>query len=173
MKQQEKDQIISEVSKKIAQAKSLFFTDFNGITVEQINELRRDFRKSKIEYRVVKNTLVRKALERIGGYDKVSNHLIGHTAIAFGFDDPIAPAKIIKKFHDKHEKLKVKICIIESQVFQGNRLDELAKLPTRSEIIAGVLGSLQSPLVGIVSVLNSVLGDVVNVIDAIQKKKAA
>lgn len=173
MKRQEKEQIISEVSEKIARAKSLFFADFTGITVEQVDELRREFRKSEIDYRVVKNTLARKALEHIDGFDKVSNHLVGHTAIAFGYDDPIAPAKIIKKFHDKYEKLKVKVCIIENQVFQGNRLDELAKLPTRSEIIVGVLGSLQSPIVGIVSAVNAVLSDLVSVIDAIQKKKAA
>lgn len=173
MKRQEKELIISEVSEKIVRAKSMFFADFSGITVEQINELRREFRKSEIDYRVVKNTLARKAMEPFKGFDNLSDHLVGHTAIAFGYSDPIAPAKIIKKFHDKHGKLKVKICIIEKQVFLGNRLDELAKLPTRPEIIAGVLGSLQSPLVGIVSVFNSVLSDIVNVIDAIQKKKAA
>ncbi len=77
MKRSEKEQIISEVKEQVARAKSMFFADFTGITVEEVNELRREFRKSNVGYRVVKNTLVRKALEGISGYDKVNENLVG------------------------------------------------------------------------------------------------
>ncbi|MDI6765730.1 MAG: 50S ribosomal protein L10 [Bacteroidota bacterium] len=173
MKRSEKEQIIAEVKEMIQKAKGMYFTDFTGISVEQVTELRREFRKSDIDYRVVKNTLVRKALESITGYDNVLPKLIGHTGIVFGYNDPVAPAKIIKKFRDKHQKLGVKVCIIEQQVFDGKQIDEVAKLLSRTEIIAGILGSIQSPIAGVVGAINAVARDLVSVIDAIEKKKAA
>lgn len=173
MKRSEKEQIIAEVKEKIERAKGMYFADFTGITVEQVTELRREFRKVNVDYRVVKNTLARKALESITGYDKVIDKLFGHTAIAFGYDDPVAPAKIIKKFHDKHKKLKLKVCVLEKQVFDGSHLDQIAKLPSRKELIAGILGSIQAPIYGIVGAIGAVTRDLVNIIDAIEKKKAA
>ena len=173
MKRSEKEVIISEVKNQITRAKSMFFADFSGITVEEVNELRREFRKSNIDYRVVKNTLVRKALENATGFDKTYESLVGPTAIAFGYDDPVLPAKIIKKFHDKYQKLNVKVCVIENQIFDGKKLDELAKLPSRGEIVAGILGSLQAPMSGVVGAIGAVIRDLVYVIDAIEKKKAA
>ncbi len=173
MKRSEKEQVIAEVKDMIVRAKGMFFADFTGITVEQVTELRREFRKSNIEYRVVKNTLARKALESVTGYDKVYEKLVGHTGIAFGYDDPVAPAKIMKKFRDKHEKLKVKVCVVEKQVFDGKQLDQIAALPSRGEMIAAILGSIQSPIAGVVGAVNAVMRDLVSVIDAIEKKKAA
>lgn len=173
MKRSEKEQIIAEVKEKIERAKGMYFADFTGITVEQINDLRREFRKSNVEYQVVKNTLARKALESVTGYDKVLDKLERPTAIAFGYDDPIAPARIIKKFREKNEKLTLKVCVIEHQVFDGSRLDEIAKLPSRNELIAGIMGTIQAPATGIVGAINAVMRDLVSVIDAIEKKKAA
>jgi large subunit ribosomal protein L10 len=173
MKRSEKEQILAEVAERVARARSMFFADFTGITVEQINELRREFRKSNVDYRVVKNTLARKALEQVTGYDKVLDKLVGPTAIAFGYDDPIAPARIIKKFREKNEKLKVKACVLEKQVFDGRQLDELAKLPSRNEMIASIIGCVQAPASGIVGAIGAVMRDLVNVVDAIEKKKAA
>ncbi len=173
MKRSEKEQIATKIAEKISRAKSLFFTDFTGLTVEQANELRREFRKSGVEYQVVKNTLVQKALESVTGYDKLYEKLTGPTAIAYGFQDPVSPAKIIKKFFEKHEKLTVKICVLENQIYDGSKLNELAKLPSRHDLITGILGSLQAPILGVVGVLAAVTRDLVNVIDAIERKKKA
>lgn len=173
MKRSEKEQIIAEVKEKAEQAKSLFFADFTGITVEQVNELRREFRKSNVDYRVVKNTLAKKALQNVAGYDKVLDRLELPTGIAFAYDDPVAPAKIIKKFREKNDKFSLKVCVIEKVIYDGSRLDELAKLPTRGELIAGILGSLQSPIAGVVGAVQAVMRDLVSVIGEIEKKKAA
>lgn len=173
MKRSEKEQIIAEVKEKIERAKGMYFADFTGITVEQVTDLRREFRKVNVDYRVVKNTLARKALESITGYDKVIEKLVGHTAIAFSYDDPVAPAKIMKKFRDKHDKLKVKVCVLENQVFDGTQLNDIAKLPSRPELIAGIIGCIQAPISGVVGAINAVARDLVSVIDAIEKKKAA
>jgi large subunit ribosomal protein L10 len=173
MKKSEKEEIVAEVRDKVSRAKGMFFTDFTGITVEQATELRREFRKLGIDYKVVKNTLARKALESVTGYDGVYKSLAGPTGIAFSYDDAVTPAKIIKKFHDKNERLSCKVCIIDKQVFDGSKLDELSKLPSRGEIISSIIGSIQAPASGIVGVINAVMRDLVGVIDAIEKKKAA
>lgn len=173
MKRSEKEQIIAEVTEQISRAKSIYFADFTGITVEQTNEIRREFRKANVDYRVVKNTLVRKALQNVSGYETVHGDLHGPTVIALSFDDPVAPARIIKKFRDKHQKLTVKICVLEKQVFKGSQLDEIAKLPSRNELMAGILGAIQSPMSGVVGTIAAVMRDLVSVLDAIEKKKAA
>jgi large subunit ribosomal protein L10 len=173
MERQQKEQIVAEVVETLQKARGLFFTDFQGLTVEQVTELRREFFKAGIDYRVVKNTLVQKALEQVTGYDKVYTYLAGPTAVAFAYDDPVAPAKIIQKFADKHHKLSLKVCVLERQVYEGGRLKELASLPTRKEMMASILGSIQSPLAGVPTVINAVMRDLVSVIGEIEKKKAA
>ena len=173
MKRSEKEQIVAEVTEQFSRAKAMYFADFTGITVEQVNELRREFHKEGIDYRVVKNTLAKKALENLTGYEGVYGGLVGATAVAIGYGDPVTPAKIIKKFRDKHQKLQLKVCVLEHQVFDGKQLDEIAKLPSRNEIIAGILGCIQSPMQGVAGTINAVMRDLVSVIDAIEKKKAA
>jgi large subunit ribosomal protein L10 len=173
MKRSEKEQIVAEVAETFGRARGLFFTDFSGLTVEQATELRREFRKAGVDYRVVKNTLIQKALESVTGYDKVYPSLAGPTGVAFAFEDPVAPAKIIQKFAEKHKKLSLKTCVIEKQVYDGSKLDELARLPSRADIMASVLGSIQSPLAGVPTVLTAVLRDLASVVDEIGKKKAA
>ena len=173
MNRSEKEAIVEEVAEKVSRATAMYFADFTGLTVGEASELRREFRKAGIEYTVVKNTLAKKALERVTGYDRVLDKLVGPTGIAFSYDDAVAPAKIIKKFGEKSGKLKLKAAVLEKQVFDGSQLDELSKLPSRAELMAGVLGSIQAPISGIVGVLGAVARDLVNVIDAIEKKKAA
>ncbi len=173
MKRSEKEQIVAEVAEVSGRAHGMFFTDFSGLTVEQATELRRELRKSGIEYRVVKNTLIRKALEHVTGYDKAFDKLVGPTGVAFAFDDPVAPAKIIQKFSEKHNRLSLKVCMLDKQVYDGSRLGELARLPSRKEMMASILGSVNAPLAGVPNVVYAVLRDLVSVIGEIEKKKAA
>jgi large subunit ribosomal protein L10 len=173
MKRSEKEAIIAEVAEKAARAVAMYFADFSKLTVAEETELRREFRKSGVEYNVVKNTLARKALEQLSGYDHVYDKLVGPTGIAYTYDDPSAPAKIIKKFSEKTGKLQLKIAVVEKQVYDAAKLDQLASMPTRKEIVASILGSINAPASGIVGVINAVARDLVSVIDAIEKKKAA
>ncbi len=173
MNKNEKAEIIADLEGRLKRAQGLFFTDFSGITVLEETEIRREFRAVGVEYAVVKNTLLKKALERVTGFDLVYPSLVGPTGVAFSYNDAITPAKIIKKFKDKTQKFNCKVCVVEKQVYAGNKLDEFAKLPSRSEVIASILGSLQSPAAGIVGTINAVVRGLVSAIDAIEKKKAA
>jgi large subunit ribosomal protein L10 len=173
MKRSEKEAIIAEVVEKAARAVAMYFADFSKLTVAEETELRREFRKSGVEYNVVKNTLARKALQQLTGYDRVYDKLVGPTGIAFSYDDPSAPAKIIKKYSEKLGKFKLKAAVIEKQVYDATKLNELANMPSRKDMVAAILGSLQAPASGIVGAINAVARDLVYVLDAIEKKKAA
>lgn len=169
----EKEQIVAEVQEIAGRASGMFFTDFSGLTVEQITDLRREFRKAGVQYRVAKNTLIRKALDKVGGYDGLNDRLVGPTGVAFAFDDPVAPARIIHKFAEKHNKLSLKVCVIEHQIYDGAKLADIAKMPTRKDMMASIVGSIQSPIAGVPTVINAVMRDLVSCIGEIEKKKAA
>ncbi|OGU32642.1 MAG: 50S ribosomal protein L10 [Ignavibacteria bacterium GWA2_55_11] len=173
MKRSEKDAIIDEVAERISAAQALYFADFSGVTVAEESELRREFRKAGVGYTVAKNTLIRKALERVTGYDKVYDTLVGPTGIAFCGDDVAAPAKIIKKFFDKTGKFRLKAAVLEKQVYDGSKIATLAQIPSRKELIAGILGTLQSPASGIVGAINALARDLVSIVGQIADKKKA
>lgn len=171
MNKEEKTKTISDVVELLSDASGLYLTDFAGMTVEQANKLRSEFNKLGVKYRVVKNTLAERAFDEVGGYQDMSKYLVGPTGIVFGYDDPIAPARVMKKFIESNKKPTVKACAIEKKVFDGSRFAEVAALATRTELIAGMLGSIQAPISGIVGVLGALSRDIVNLIDAIGKKK--
>lgn len=171
MELNEKNEIIASVSEKIKKSNALFLMNYSGVTVAEVSELRREFRKEKIEYRVFKNTLVKRAIDGTGKYVQLKDQFQGMVSCAFGYEDAVAPAKIIKKFIEKNKKMEFKACCIEDTFYPGSKLEEIALLPSKTQIIAGILGSLQSPISGIVGAINAVMRDLVGVIEAIEKKK--
>ncbi len=171
MKRSEKEQVVAEVADKISRAQGMYFTEFSGITVAQATELRAEFRKAGVEYRVIKNTLIKRALDQVAEYDKIDDKLNGPTAIAFGYEDPVSPAKVIKKFREKVDKLSVKACVIGTDVYDASKFDELAALPTREESIASIMSSLTAPVSGVVGVLNEIMRQIVGLVEAIEKTK--
>ncbi len=168
-----KADIISEVKEMVENSSAIYLTDYTGINVADISEIRNNFRKEGVKYKVIKNTLFKRAINETGKYDKLADHLVGMTGYVFASDNPVAPAKIIKKYFDDKQKLALKACYIEDQYYAGDQLALLASLPSKKEIVAGILGSLNSPASGIVGALNAVMRDLVSVIDEIAKKKAA
>ena len=167
----EKADSVEAITKKLTAAKSIFLTDYSGLTVEAITALRRNMRKSKVEYLVVKNTLARISA-RNAGCEAIVPHLDGPTAVALGMEDPIAPAKIIADFvKADREKPKIKACLLDGHLYEGAQAIELAKLPSRDELIAKLLGSMNAPLTGMVQVLSGVLRNFVYALNAVAEKK--
>ncbi len=173
MKRNEKEQVVADVAELISNSSSLFFTDFAGMTVAESSDLRREFRKSGVKYRVVKNTLIKKAMAPSAPDESAFQYLVGQTGIAFGLDDPIAPAKVLKKFFDKNKKPTTKAFIIEKQVFAGDRLNEFASMLSKPELISAIMGSLDAPISGIAGSVSAVMRDLVGVLDALEKKLPA
>lgn len=173
MNKTEKAEVIAEVVEQINAATSLFLVNYASINVEDISKLRREFRKEGIRYKVYKNTLFKRALDETGKFPKLTDHLKGMTGYIFVDENVSAAAKIIKKFNEDKKLLPMKACYIESQFYPGDKLEEISNLPTKSDIIAGLIGSINAPASGIVGALNAVIRDLVSVIDEISKKKAA
>lgn len=177
MNKEQKAESVKEIKELIESSEAMYFMDFAGLTVENVNDLRKDFYKSDIKYKVVKNTLTSRALKESEKYskhvEKLSELLHGPTGIVFAYKNPGAPAKILKKYADKIDKPKLKIAVVEDEIYDSKQLNTLASLPTKEEVIAGILGSLNSPASGIVGSLNAVMRDLFSVIEEVAKKKAA
>lgn len=173
MRKPEKVQLVQELSDKLRKAQGFFLTDFSGLNVEQVTELRDKFRESDVEYKVVKNTLARLALKE-AGIEGLDSQLVGPTAIALSYDDPATPAKIISAFRKTYKKLEtpeVKVCVVENKVLSAIEAKELVNLPNRETLIAMLLGSLNAPVSGFVSVLDGVITKLVLTLKAIEEKK--
>ena len=173
MNKNEKAEIVEEVKEMITNSSAVYLTDFSGITVADITNIRNEFRKEGVKYKVIKNTLFSRAVSESGKYSKLNDDLVGMTGYAFAGDNPVAPAKIIKKYFDETQKLALKACYIEDQFYDGTKLNELATLPSKKEIMAGILRAVNSPASGIVGAINAVMRDLVSVVDQISKKQAA
>lgn len=173
MTKEQKAEVVKATLERLDGATGVYLTNFSGMTVAQANALRSEFYKIGVKYTVVKNTLLKRALDEIGGYDAVHPYLVGQTGVVVTHDDPIMPARVLAKFtKENQDKPSVKACVIEKQVFDGSRLQEVASLPTKDDIISGIIGSINAPAQGIVGAISAVMSGIVYAIDAIEKKKA-
>lgn len=170
---EQKQAIVADLVVKMTSASSLYFVDFTGMTVAHDQLFRRELSEKDASMRVAKNTLILRALGEIGGYTIDESKLFGQTAIIFGSTDAIAPAKIIRKHFEKGEKPKLKLALIEGQVFDGSQLKAVSELPTREDMIAGIVGSLHAPISGIHGAINAVMRDVIMLVEEVAKKQAA
>jgi large subunit ribosomal protein L10 len=168
-----KSEIISEVKELLEESSAVYLTDYSGINVEDISDLRNQFRDQGVRYRVFKNNLFKRALDESGKFEKLADHLTGMTGYLFTSTNPVAPAKVIKKYFDDKEKFSLKACYVEGEYFDGSQLKALATLPSKDELIAGIMGSLDSPVSGIVGVINAVMRDLANVVDQISQRQTA
>jgi len=170
---EQKKAIVAELVELLKPAQGIFFVDFAKLSVKETTEIRSEFYKIGATMRVAKNTLILRAIDEIEGIDVPAELMGGQTAIIIAGEDTTAPAKIIKKIFDKTERMRLKAALIEGQLYEGKQLNLVASLPTRAELMAGILGSLQAPISGIVGSINAVMRDLASLIEEVAKKKAA
>ena len=152
---EQKKPIIDEIKGYAADAKGAVLVDYRGLTVEQDVRLRRALREAGVVYKVYKNTMLHIAFEGTD-YDQLDKHLEGPTAIAFGIDDETAPARILNNFAKEAEALEFKAAVVGGTYYDADGVKELAKIPSRDELISKLLGSLQSPITNLARVLNQI-----------------
>ncbi len=170
MERSKKEKVIAELHKKLGRASAVILTDFKGLTVAEISSLRDLLAAEKVEYQVVKNTLMRLACEQTD-VSVLEPALKGACAVAISFGDPVAPARIIKKFSKGNEKLKVKAGSLGDRLIGYDQIMALADLPPREELLAKMLGTLNAVPTGLVMVLSGVPRAFVGVLAAIQRQK--
>lgn len=165
--------VVEEMKEKLQSAQGAVFVGFSGLSVADVTKLRRKFREGGVEYKVVKNTLTRIAADELG-FNDLDAVLEGPTAIAYYAEDTVAPAKILKDFikETKTEALTVKAGIADGQVIDAAAVEALASLPSREELLAKLVGSMQAPISGLVNVLQGNIRNMVYVLDAVRAKKA-
>ncbi|MCL2725937.1 MAG: 50S ribosomal protein L10 [Polyangiaceae bacterium] len=166
-----KSALIGEVKGKFDKMSSAVFLDYKGMTVEQATVLRASFRKAGVEYKVVKNTLVRQALKEASFLKSLEKTLTGMTGIAWSYEDPSAAAKVVKSFKkdqgDAGDKLKIKAGLIDGTILDATAVEEqLATMPGKDELRAKLLATLQAPLQQFVALLNAPAQNFVYVLTA-------
>ena len=167
-----KVETIEELRKKISDASHLFFTNFAGLTVEETTKLRRELRKDGTTCVVVKNTLFSIAAGKELA-ELAEPYLKGPTAVVFTGEDPVAPAKALRDFANEYKKLDVKAAYIEGRIVDAKQVDALAAMPPKTVLQATLLGLLQSPMRGLVTVLSENQRGFVRVLDAHREQRAA
>src|SRR5579863_2249237 len=151
-----KDLLIGEIKARFDKSTAAVFLDFKGMTVENVTKLRAEFRKAGVEYKVVKNTLVRHALKDAPFKSKLDDVLVGMTGIAWSYEDPSAAAKVVKAFRKDPagDKLQIKAGLVEGSVLDAKGVeDQLATMPGKNELRAMLLATLQAPLQNFVALL--------------------
>ena len=168
----QKNQKIAEIKESFAKAQVAIVTDPTGLSVAEITDLRRKLQKEGADYTVVKNTLAIKAIEGTE-YECLGDLLKGASAIAFGFNDQVAPAKVLAGFIKEVDKANFKGGAMDGAMLSIDEVKALATLPSREELYAKMLGCINSPATGIAGCVNGVMSALVRAIDQVRQQKSA
>jgi large subunit ribosomal protein L10 len=170
MPRPEKVNSVNKVKESLENSKSVFVTDYTGLNVEQITELRKKLRDNNIKYLVAKNTLMRIAFKE-AGREKLLDYLKGQTALAFGADDPVVAAKILYDSYKEIEKPEIRAFTLQDDFFEGREITRLADLPSREELLAQVIMAVESPITSTIGMIDAVFRELVATIDAVAASK--
>lgn len=152
-----KGHVVSEIAEKLQKSSSAVVVNYKGLTVEEVTELRTKFREAGVEYKVYKNTLVRRAAKEVGIEQFNDELLVGTNAIAFGYEDPVAPARIVSDFMKSHPKMELKMGVVEGEFYNQDQIVELSNIPSREALIAKLLGSLKAPVSNFAYLLDAMI----------------
>ena len=172
MKLEEKQQITKDLHDRFARSAIIVVTDYQGLDVASISDLRRKLRESNVEYQVVKNTLLVRAAEGTE-VALIKDHFKGPSAVAISYDDPVAPAKVLSQFAKDNNKLEIKVGMLNGKVLDNQAIKALATLPSREVLLAQFLSALNAVPTSIVRVLAEIPRGLVNVLTAIKDQKEA
>jgi large subunit ribosomal protein L10 len=171
MERAEKESAVGTLKTRFEKMTSVVLVDYQGLNVEQVTKLRNEFRKSGVEYRVVKNTLVKHAIKGKPWADSFGKTLRGMTGFAWSFEDPSAAAKVVKAFRKDHEKLKVKGGLVDGQLVAADAVEtQLASMPGKNEVRAQLLATFAAPMQNLLQLLNAPAQNLVYLLKAKEEK---
>ena len=166
----EKEQAVQDVADKMQRAQSMVIVDYRGLTVDEVSKLRNEFRNAGVEYRVIKNNMLRRAAESLGIAD-MDDLFKGPSAVAFGYEDAVAPAKIMCKFQKDLQKTEIKGGVLSGKKVDQAEIVSLSKLPSKEELLAKMLGSLNAPITNFAMALSAVPRGLAVALGAVAEKK--
>ncbi len=168
----EKKKVVEDLNERLSRSCIVIVTDYKGLDVTTINDLRRRLRQENIEYQVVKNTLLTRAAAETD-VDLIKDHFKGPSAVALSYEDPVTPAKILTDFAKDHEALEIKVGVMNGQVLEVNQIKALSTLPSHEELLAKFLATLNAVPASFVRTLNEIPGKFVRLLSAIKDQKEA
>ena len=172
MKLEQKQQIADDLRDRFSKSAIIVVTDYKGLDVAAMNDLRRKLRAEEIEYQVVKNSLLIRASED-NDVALIKDHFKGPSAIALSYDDPVAPAKVLAQFAKDNNKLEIKVGVMNGQVLEPDAIKALAKLPSREVLLGQLVSALNAVPTSFVRTIAEVPRSFVNVLAAIRDQKEA
>ena len=150
-----KEAKVAEIKERLEKAQSIILADYQGLTVEEDTQLRKNLREAGVDYKVYKNTLVKIAAKELN-IEGIDAFLEGPVAIAFGYEDVTAPARVLYDFAKDHKKLELKAGVVEGQFYDKASVEQLASIPSKEVLIAKLLGSIKSPLSKLAYLLSAI-----------------
>lgn len=171
MNRTEKERVVKELEDKFSKSASSVFAEFRGINVQRMEDLRKRSREAKVEFHVIKNTLAKRAFKSLNFKD-TNIFFTGPTGVAFGWDDPITPIKVLNEFAKGNPQLVLKGGVIEGKMVAEDKLGVLASLPPKEILLSQFLMSIQSPLNGIVNTLTGPIRGLLNCLKALEQKNS-
>ena len=169
----QKVQAVDRISEMLDAWPTIYLTNYSGLSVAQAADLRNRFRDMGVNYKVVKNTLLKRAMEKKGGYEDLYDHLTGPIAVAFS-EDPAAPARVIQRYlaDQKTDRPELRAAYIEGAIYQADALEALAALKSKEELIGDIVGLLMAPITNIVGGLQAAGSNLAGSIRAIAEREA-
>jgi len=167
----QKEAILQDTQGRIADVRGLYLADFSGMTVQSLSLLRKRCREQGVEFRVIKNTLLKRAFNERGIKD-LDAHLVGPTGLVFSATNEMAPAKILSDFAKEFEKPRVKAAVVDGSLYDGKAIARLAALPSREVLLSQLLGTFVAPMTTFLGAVNALLATPANMADALHREKS-
>ncbi len=167
-----KKQIVLDIKEKMENAQGIVFYDYRGLTVAEVTELRNNFREAGVEYKVLKNSMLRRAADMLE-LEGLDEYLIGPTAVAFGFDDPVGPAKVLVEYTKKLKKTEIKAGVLDGRIIGLEEIQNLAELPSREQLLGMLAGTLNAPITGFARSLSGIICKLGYALNAVREQKEA
>jgi large subunit ribosomal protein L10 len=167
---EEKREMVEELHDKFTRVKAVFLTDFTGLPVETLTRLRKQLKEQGMEYRVVKNTLLRMASQKTP-VEALVPYFVGPNGVVLAYDDPMVPARVLMDFIKEEPELDIKVALVEGKVLGVEEIKALANLPPKPILIAQLIGMIKAPVARLMFVLSAPISQLLGVFEAIKEKK--
>jgi large subunit ribosomal protein L10 len=166
----QKEQILGDTNERIREVRGLYLADFSGMTVEKLSLLRKKCREQKVQFRVIKNTLLKRAFNA-RGISELDEFLVGPTGLVFSADSEMSPAKILSDFAKEHERPRIKAAVVDGKLFDSKQVAQLAALPSREVLLSQVLGTLVAPMTTFLAVIEATIALPAVMADVLERER--